>query len=103
MMKQNQNFIGNKYTLYYFVAAPAGVLASTLFAMSLQPVIDAGVAGQTRTFLFCSCFAVIFCLVDVCLSYIDGLLKNRIRTYCEGELRSHYFGRLFQKKTLCFF
>ncbi len=102
-MKQNQNLIRNKYTICYLIAVPAGVLAATLFAMSLQPVIDAGVAGRTDAFLLYSGMAVVCCLADICLSYAENFLRDKMRTFCAGELRSRYFGCLFQKKSSCFF
>ena len=36
--------------LWYLLSAPLSIVASTLFAMSLQPVIDAGLSGGSVRF-----------------------------------------------------
>lgn len=87
----------NKNVIFYLIAAPLSVLASTLFALSLQPVIDAGIAGNLPLFIKCSISAVLLCLADVLLVYHVDLLCTKIRQHYSRNLRNHYFNLIFQK------
>lgn len=73
------------------------MLASTLFALSLRPVIDAGIAGNLPLFISCSIWAVLLCLADVLLVYFADLLCTKIRHHYARTLRTHYFDLIFQK------
>lgn len=87
----------NKNRILYFATAPLSVLASTLFALSLQPVIDAGIEGDLKRFVECSIWSVLLCLADVLLVYVVDLLRAKIRMNFSRQLRTHYFDLIFRK------
>lgn len=83
--------------IYYFIA-PISVLVSTLFAMSLQPVIDNGISKDRNTFLAASVYAIIFCLLDVILVYVTNILENNIKASFTVHFRLKIFDKLFGMK-----
>lgn len=84
--------------LWYLLCAPLAILASTLFAMSLQPVIDAGLAGDMAAFAGASVRAVILVVADVLAAYLEDVQRLKIKTACARQLRYQYFSGFFQQR-----
>lgn len=86
----------------YFLVAALSVAMSTLFAMSLQPVIDLGMAGDIKGFVNKSILAVLFCILDVVFSFWDEKQRLIIKLNYIKQLRLEYFDRFFEQRTAYF-
>lgn len=84
--------------LWYLLCAPLAILASTLFAMSLQPVIDAGLAGDMAAFAAASSRAAALVVADVLAAYLEDVQRLKIKTACTRQLRDQYFSGFFQQR-----
>lgn len=84
--------------LWYLLCAPLAILASTLFAMSLQPVIDAGLAGDMTVFTAASSRAAALVAADVLAAYLEDVQRLKIKTACTRQLRYQYFSGFFQQR-----
>lgn len=84
--------------LWYLLCAPLAMLASTLFAMSLQPVIDAGLAGDMAAFAAASVRAAALAAADVLAAYWEDVQRLKIKTACTRQLRDQYFSGFFQQR-----
>lgn len=84
--------------LWYLLCAPLAILASTLFAMSLQPVIDAGLAGDMAVFAAASSRAAALVAADVLAAYLEDVQRLKIKTACTRQLRYQYFSGFFQQR-----
>lgn len=84
--------------LWYLLCAPLAILASTLFAMSLQPVIDAGLAGDAAAFAAASIRAAALVMADVIAAYWEDVQRLKIKTACTRQLRDQYFSGFFQQR-----
>lgn len=84
--------------LWYLLCAPLAILASTLFAMSLQPVIDAGLAGDAAAFAAASVRAAALVMADVIAAYWEDVQRLKIKTACTRQLRDQYFSGFFQQR-----
>lgn len=84
--------------LWYLLCAPLAILASTLFAMSLQPVIDAGLAGDMAAFAAASIWAAALAVADVLAAYLEDVQRLKIKTACTRQLRDQYFSGFFQQR-----
>ena len=82
----------------YYIIAPISVLISTLFAMSLQPIIDSGMSSKYDTFFSASIFAIFFCLLDIVFIYIANFLDNNIKATFIANFRLCIFDKLFSLK-----
>ena len=83
--------------LCYALILPLSTLASTAFAMSLQPIIDVGLSGNAEAFILASVTAVVIAIVDVLLAYMADIQKNKVVTSYTKNLRVHYFSTFFQQ------
>ena len=83
--------------LWYLLLAPLCTTASTLFAMSLQPVIDAGLSGDLPAFARASVRAAGLVAADVLASYLEDAQRLKIKTACTRQLRDRYFRSFFQQ------
>lgn len=88
----------SKSKLLYYTVSPISVVFSTVFAMSLQPVIDSGLTGNMRSFAKAAVFSVIFCFLDVLFSYIVDYVELSVTTQTVEKLRLHFFELIFQKR-----
>lgn len=84
--------------LWYLLCAPLTILASTIFAMSLQPVIDAGLAGDMAAFAAASVRAAALAAADVLAAYWEDVQRLKIKTACTRQLRDQYFSGFFQQR-----
>lgn len=83
--------------LWYLLLAPLCMMASTLFAMSLQPVIDAGLSGDLPAFARASVRAAALVVADVLAAYLEDAQRLKIKTACTRRLRDRYFRSFFQQ------
>lgn len=83
--------------LLYALILPLSTLASTAFAMSLQPIIDVGLSGDAGAFISTSAAAVIISIVSVLFAYLADTQKNKVVTSYTKNLRAHYFSAFFQQ------
>ena len=83
--------------LRYLLSAPLSIVASTLFAMSLQPVIDAGLSGDLSAFVRASAWAAALVLADVLAAYLEDVQRLKIKTACTRQLRLQYFSSFFRQ------
>jgi ATP-binding cassette subfamily C protein len=90
--------INKLWNYIYYVVAPVSVLISTLFAMSLQPIIDNGMSGDKDGFLTAGICAIIFCLLDVIFAGITNVLENHVKASFIANFRLHIFDKLFGLK-----
>lgn len=84
--------------LWYLLSAPLSIVASTLFAMSLQPVIDAGLSGDLSAFARASVWAAALVLADVLAAYLEDVQRLKIKTACTRQLRLQYFSSFFRQR-----
>lgn len=84
--------------LWYLLCAPLAIALSTLFAMSLQPVIDSGLAGDTAAFAAASGRAAVLVMADVAAAYLEDVQRSKIKTACTRQLRYQYFSRFFRQR-----
>ncbi len=83
--------------LWYLLFAPLCIMASTFFAMSLQPVIDAGLSGGSVR--FCPrLWAAALVLADVLAAYLENVQRLKIKTACTRQLRFQYFSSFFRQR-----
>lgn len=73
-------------SVIYYLVAPLSALFSTIFAMSLQPIIDYGLDRQMERFLWAVIAAVVFCLLDILFSflteyYMMATKTDRVRSF----------------------
>lgn len=86
----------NKISLFCFaLICPLSTLASTAFAMSLQPIIDDGLSGNKGQFIPTTVTAVIIACLDVLFAYIRNVNKKKVVISYTKNLRSHYFKMFF--------
>lgn len=88
--------------LIYVILAPVSVLASTVFAMSLQPVIDAGMSGDMAAFWRASFFAIVCVVIDNGASYLEQVQRVRMIAACTRNLRIRYFDTYFRQDIAAF-
>lgn len=88
--------------LIYGLLAPVSVAASTVFAMSLQPVIDAGTSGDMAAFWRASFFAVVCVVIDNGVSYLEQVQRVRMIAICTRNLRIRYFEAYFRQDITAF-
>lgn len=94
---------GGRQFILYCILAPIATFASTLFAMSLQPVIDTGLSRDLVAFGKASVFTVILVVVDGLTMYWEQIQKEKVVTACTRELRLRYFKNFLQQRTDRFF
>lgn len=96
-------YVKKSTLLIYLIAAPLSILASTAFAMSLQPVMDAGLSGAWEAFIKASALAVLFGAGDILASFLEKALQAKILTQYTWKLRCHYFERVLGMETEMFY
>lgn len=74
-------------SIIYYLVAPLSALFSTIFAMSLQPIIDYGLDRQMEKFLWAVIAAVVFCLLDILFSFLTEYYTMATKTDCVRSLR----------------
>lgn len=91
------DYCGKRPLFCYALSCPLSAAASTAFAMSLQPIIDAGLSGGGGALAAATAAAVAIACIDVLLSYIRGVSeKSAVASYTKN-LRLHYFELLFRQ------
>lgn len=83
--------------LAYIIVAPAAALSSMAFAMSLQPVMDAGMSGDGRAFAQAALMAVVWTVLSVGASYLDQVQRMKLVNACATQLRLEYFSGFFRQ------
>ncbi len=70
-----------RYVIYYIVT-PLSALFSTLFAMSIQPIIDYGLNMQLKQFIGAVVTAIVLCLLDILFGfYTEYYMKVNVTGY----------------------
>ena len=81
----------------YALSCPLATLASIAFAMSLQPIIDEGLSGDTGRLAAATAAAAALACADALSAYSENVQKKRaVSSYVKG-LRLHYFQLFFQQ------
>ena len=81
----------------YALSCPLATLASIAFAMSLQPIIDEGLSGDTGRLAAATAAAAALACADALSAYSKNVQKKRaVSSYVKG-LRLHYFQLFFQQ------
>lgn len=89
--------IKRKSILWYTIIVPLAVAASTAFAMSLQPVIDRGMAGDGAAFARASAWAVLCVALDRIATYLENAQRVRLVNEVARQQRTRYFKSFFQQ------
>lgn len=83
--------------IWYIVLVPLSAMASTAFAMSLQPVIDQGMSGDKIAFAWASAWAVLCVILDCVAAYLENVQRVKLVNEATRQLRLHYFKEFFQQ------
>lgn len=95
MFFSNTKFSG---FILYCLIAPLSVIASTVFAMSLQPVIDTGLSGDMQAFIYASIQVVLWGLADVVFAFFESAQRQQMKVDYTRRLRCHYFNQFFSQR-----
>ena len=63
--------------ILFAIIAPVAALASTLFALALQPVIDSGLSGDITVFIKASVWAVFWGIADVFFVFVQDIQSEK--------------------------
>ncbi len=83
--------------LFYALIVPLAASASTAFAMSLQPVIDQGMSGDTTAFARASAWAILCVILDNLASYLENVQRVKLVNNAARQLRFRYFNYFFKQ------
>lgn len=83
-------------SIIYYLVAPLSALFSTIFAMSLQPIIDYGLDRQMERFLWAVIAAVVFCLLDILFSFLTEYYMMATKTDRVRSFRVRCMGLILQ-------
>lgn len=83
--------------LFYALIVPLAAIASTAFAMSLQPVIDQGMSGDTTAFARASAWAILCVILDNLASYLENVQRVKLVNNAARQLRFRYFNYFFKQ------
>lgn len=84
--------------ILFAIIAPVAALASTLFALALQPVIDSGLSGDITVFIKASVWAVFWGIADVFFVFVQDIQSEKIKIRYTKQLRLHYFKYFFEQR-----
>lgn len=87
----------------FVILTPCCIAASTVFALLLQPIIDAAVSGDLPVFLMYSLGGIAAGLVSVLLEYVTNSLFITIQADFTMKLRNEYMSSVLHKRASDYF
>lgn len=84
--------------IIYYVVAPVSVALSTLFAMSLQPIIDFGLEKQMDQFIWAVVISIVLCLLDIVFGYLIEYFIMAGKADYVKQLRKLWMNRILQSR-----
>lgn len=82
----------------YALLAPLSALCSTLFALSLQPVVDTGLSGDLARFGLACLAAFLLGAVDLALNHWTVCRQAALVHRCTNRLCQHYLHQTLAQK-----
>ena len=82
----------------YALLAPLSALCSTLFALSLQPVVDTGLSGDLARFGLACLAAFLLGAVDLALNHWTVSRQAALVHRCTNRLCQHYLHQILAQK-----
>lgn len=82
----------------YALLAPLSALCSTLFALSLQPVVDTGLSGDLARFGLACLAAFLLGVVDLALNHWTVCRQAALVHRCTNRLCQHYLHQILAQK-----
>ena len=82
----------------YALLAPLSALCSTLFALSLQPVVDTGLSGDLARFGLACLAAFLLGAVDLALNHWTVCRQAALVHRCANRLCQHYLHQTLAQK-----
>lgn len=86
----------------YGLTAPLSALASVIFSMALQPVLDVGLSGDWTAFARVSLWALAWGALDQLFDYLANMGRQRVRARYVREWRVSCFAGFFRQRMDCF-
>ena len=97
-MDKTFNSIPKRYFTFYCFIAPLSAIASVIFSMVLQPVLDTSLSGDWTAFARVSVWALAWSVLDQLFNYWANMSRQRITARFIKELRVQYFARFFLQR-----